>query len=213
MKVCEADLPQVIEKFQGTFDSLWEDVEFETYESRELRGARPVSARCPGRRSVRGASHSHRFVTLRPLPFQEEILERLRVEREVQAGAATCWSPRPALVRRSSPPVDDARSQAPRASAPRLLFRRIAERFSCRRDTFRHALQEAHLASCSPMVTIRSATSTCSRNHSERRRRRSRWSARRGSLPPRRGGRVPPLAGAGRPGRGAADSALTCCWV
>lgn len=81
VKVCSADLPQVIEKFEGTFEGLWNDPEFEPYD--------PDSLVC--RRRLAGALRTeqvpvdakHTFFSLRPFPFQEEILDQLAAERAV----------------------------------------------------------------------------------------------------------------------------------
>ncbi len=79
VKVCAADLPHVIEKFEGTIASLWNDPEFESYD--------PSSE--DDRTRLRGALKSERsssdkttvFFNLRPFPYQEEILDRLQAER------------------------------------------------------------------------------------------------------------------------------------
>lgn len=79
VKACAADLPHVIEKFKGTFESLWHDSEFERFDpsddasrSRLRQALAPLDPATP-----------HIFFSLRPFPFQEEILDRLATERRV----------------------------------------------------------------------------------------------------------------------------------
>jgi len=81
VKVCAADLPHVIEKFQGTFDALWHDPEFEPYDPRSEADIERLRAalRCQREPSL----VPEQFFTLRPFPFQEEILDRLSTERLV----------------------------------------------------------------------------------------------------------------------------------
>jgi superfamily II DNA or RNA helicase/HKD family nuclease len=141
VKVCEADLPQVIDKFQGTFDSLWEDVEFETYDP----GSSDVRARL---RAALGAERQGgepltSLVTLRPLPFQEEILECLRVEREVHGRRRNLLVAATGTGKTVIAACDYARIAGAAGVRPRLLF--LAHRKEIllqARDTFRHALQD-----------------------------------------------------------------------
>lgn len=86
MKVCQADLPHVVEKFAGTFESLWGDSEFEAYAPDDPDSAlrlRSELARARGGVEMAALRSVPFFATLRPYPFQEEILDRLATEREV----------------------------------------------------------------------------------------------------------------------------------
>ncbi len=83
MKASEADMRHAVEIFRGSFDSLWEDSEFEAIEpgnddqmqrlERALSTARGVPT-APGETEL--------LFDLRPYPFQEEILEQLAEERD-----------------------------------------------------------------------------------------------------------------------------------
>jgi superfamily II DNA or RNA helicase/HKD family nuclease len=142
VKVCAADLPQVIEKFQGTFDSLWEDPEFETYDPAEGAARTRLQAALGAERS--GTSSLTSLVSLRPLPFQEEILERLRVEREVHGRRRNLVVAATGTGKTVIAACDYARVAAAAGTRPRLLF--LAHRKEIilqARDTFRHALQDA----------------------------------------------------------------------
>ena len=78
MKATEADLPHVVETFRGAFESLWEDPEFERYETgrdgdrleRALREAR-------GRGADRSPASLPLYFTLVPHPHQKEIPDLL----------------------------------------------------------------------------------------------------------------------------------------
>ncbi len=141
VKISATDLPQVIDKFRGTFDSLWEDPEFEPYEpgsdaSRErLLGALRAQA------NPRSTTTS--LVTLRPLPFQEAILEKLRVEREVHGHRRNLIVAATGTGKTVIAACDYARVAEAAGVRPRLLF--LAHRKEIlvqARDTFRHALQD-----------------------------------------------------------------------
>jgi len=81
VRISQVENPRVLDKFQGTFESYWEDGEFEPYESERDRN-RFISA---SRQEQSGAVQETPLYTLqvRPYPFQEEILERLDAERKV----------------------------------------------------------------------------------------------------------------------------------
>ncbi len=70
VKVCAADLPHVIEKFEGTFDTLWNDPEFEDFDPDGRRIPRAPAGRPPGDaggRPGRALAVAHRTPPL-PLP-------------------------------------------------------------------------------------------------------------------------------------------------
>lgn len=83
VKLASGDLPHVVRKIAGAFDTLWQDREFEPFDpesesARErLRGA--LSAASPD------ADNSTRltFFALEPYDYQDAILEKLRAEREI----------------------------------------------------------------------------------------------------------------------------------
>ncbi len=81
VRISQVENPRVLEKFQGTFESYWEDGEFEPYLPERDRD-RFISA---SRREQFGETQEAQLYTLqvRPYPFQEEILERLEAERQL----------------------------------------------------------------------------------------------------------------------------------
>lgn len=82
LKATCADMPAVIEKFRGTFETLWCDPEFEPYDpARDADTTRLRAALADERGGRRGVTALRTFFTLKPYPFQAEILDRLAAER------------------------------------------------------------------------------------------------------------------------------------
>jgi HKD family nuclease len=79
VKACAADMPDVVEKFKGTFESLWNDSEFEPF----VPGDVESRARLRAALSKEETPEKLLFFSLRPLPFQEEILDQLATQRAV----------------------------------------------------------------------------------------------------------------------------------
>lgn len=78
VRLSRVDAPAILEKFRATFDSYWEDEDFEPYDPATdgEKFDRAVQAGQPG------ALLSFVGVDVHPLPHQREILERLTAERE-----------------------------------------------------------------------------------------------------------------------------------
>ncbi|WOX24152.1 DUF3427 domain-containing protein [Streptomyces solicathayae] len=77
--------PDVLRKFEATFDSYWSDASFELYHPDQDAGRLDEALQLAGRGT---SSDSGRQLTLsglevRPYPHQRDMLERLEVEREV----------------------------------------------------------------------------------------------------------------------------------
>ncbi len=80
VKITSLEVNQLMSKFKKTFDTYWEDKEFETFikekHSEKLRKA------------LKAEKHTisdgfSTYFDIKPFPFQEEVLEKLRTEREV----------------------------------------------------------------------------------------------------------------------------------
>ncbi|HET7291526.1 MAG TPA: DUF3427 domain-containing protein [Vicinamibacteria bacterium] len=83
MKVSEADLRHVVELFRGSFDSLWLDPEFEPIDpANEEQWKRLDHALQMARGGPAPSEDVPLLFDLRPYPFQEEILDQLREERD-----------------------------------------------------------------------------------------------------------------------------------
>ena len=80
-KISHYELPHLWSKLAGTFETYWQDEEFQPYQEDA-----PERLRLAIRRERALSSQAEPIVTfdLRPWPFQEEILDVLSAEREVQ---------------------------------------------------------------------------------------------------------------------------------
>jgi HKD family nuclease len=80
-KISHYELPYLWNKIAGTFETYWQDDEFQPYQ-----GNAPERLRQAIRRERAAAAEPDFAVTfdLRPYPFQEEILDVLAAEREIQ---------------------------------------------------------------------------------------------------------------------------------
>jgi superfamily II DNA or RNA helicase len=80
LKVTTEEVSQIIDKFQKTFDTYWQDKEFELFDktihSEKLRVALK-------KERVSERNNSAAYFDIKPFPFQEEILEKLETERYV----------------------------------------------------------------------------------------------------------------------------------
>ncbi|MCA9625517.1 MAG: DEAD/DEAH box helicase family protein, partial [Myxococcales bacterium] len=81
VKLAAGDLPHVIDKFSGTFETLWNDPEFETYRPEDTSERERLRLALSGERGP--ALRDEHLVSLRPFPFQEAILDRLAAERAI----------------------------------------------------------------------------------------------------------------------------------
>lgn len=140
VKVCAADLPHVIEQFEGTFDTLWSEPEFEPYRPDDAAGR----ARLHAALSAEVASSPEAFlVKLHPLPFQSVLLDRLEAERAVHGRRRNLIVAATGTGKTVIAALDYVRQLASTGVAPRLLF--LAHRYELldqARRTFRHALQD-----------------------------------------------------------------------
>jgi len=78
MKVTTKEVSHIIDKFQKTFDTYWQDKEFEIFKVGEHSEKLRIALK------KEEASDKNNFLSyfdLRPFPFQEEILEKLQSER------------------------------------------------------------------------------------------------------------------------------------
>ena len=81
VRVSSVDAEQIVHKFALTFDSYWDDVEFVHYTATDEE--RTVLDTALGAQETAPGSDTMALLELRPYPFQQEILERLDVERSI----------------------------------------------------------------------------------------------------------------------------------
>jgi superfamily II DNA or RNA helicase/HKD family nuclease len=77
--------PAVLNKFEATFDAYWSDSAFETYDP-DRHGERldEALAQAGGSTSTTELKINLSGLEVRPFPYQQDMLERLRVERELR---------------------------------------------------------------------------------------------------------------------------------
>jgi superfamily II DNA or RNA helicase/HKD family nuclease len=142
VKVCAADLPQVIEKFRGTFASLWSDAEFERYDPEDPASRERLRVALRDERSVPEGSIVPLF-SLRPFPYQQDILDRLAIERQVHGRMRNLVVAATGTGKTVIAALDYARLAEEKGTSPRLLF--VAHRrelLEQARATFRNVLHE-----------------------------------------------------------------------
>ncbi|MGW5657652.1 DUF3427 domain-containing protein [Streptomyces humi] len=77
--------PSVLSKFEASFDSYWNDIAFEAYDpDRDARKLDEALGVAGGATSDQDSKISLSGLEVRPYPHQADMLERLRVEREVR---------------------------------------------------------------------------------------------------------------------------------
>ncbi|WP_324719934.1 DEAD/DEAH box helicase [Salinimicrobium sp. HB62] len=80
LKVTTQEIGHIIDKFQKTFETYWEDPEFEPYQKGRDREKLSKALK---RQSSYGSNQITTYFDLKPYPYQEEILSKLQSEREV----------------------------------------------------------------------------------------------------------------------------------
>ncbi|WP_406116455.1 DUF3427 domain-containing protein [Streptomyces sp. NBC_01014] len=85
VRLSSVTTPDVLRKFEATFESYWSDRAFESYDP-ERDGDRLEEALNLARGGFPGADHSKATLSSReiqPFPYQRDMLERLEVERDI----------------------------------------------------------------------------------------------------------------------------------
>lgn len=144
VKVAQADLPHVLDKFRGAFETLWQEGEFEPYDPRlEADRTRLRAALQDERGGGPRESRTRVFFTLRPYPFQQEILERLQAERTVHGRHRNLVVAATGTGKTVVAAFDYLRQIGPSGLRPRMLFLAHREELLRQaRDTFRHVVRD-----------------------------------------------------------------------
>lgn len=82
VKLTNKEIPHVLDKAFKTFDAYWQSSDFETY-VHELHGDKLKTALQKGKFSGNQDSINLNVFDIKPYKFQEEILEKLEVERSI----------------------------------------------------------------------------------------------------------------------------------
>ena len=80
VKVTTKEIPHIIDKFKKTFESYWNDAEFELYDASKFDDLGKSLLQSKFGKSTQEIVN---FFDLKPYHYQSEILEKLKIEREV----------------------------------------------------------------------------------------------------------------------------------
>lgn len=80
VKVTTKEIPHIIDKFQKTFESYWNDAEFEMYDSSKFEDLGKMLLQSKFGKSTQEIVN---FFDLKPYHYQSEILEKLKIERDI----------------------------------------------------------------------------------------------------------------------------------
>jgi superfamily II DNA or RNA helicase/HKD family nuclease len=142
VKLCAADLPHVIDKFAGTFDTLWLDSEFEPYDPASDADRERLAAALRATDGDIDAALTT-LLELHPFSFQEEILDRLATARLVHDRHRNLLVAATGTGKTVIAAIDYARRAAAAGAPPRMLFLAHRKEILVRsRDTFRHAMRD-----------------------------------------------------------------------
>ncbi len=81
LKVTTKEVSHIIDKFQKTFESYWQSNDFESFDP-ALHGEKLKTSLSQGKTS-KGYELNTTFFDIKPFPYQNEILEKLLVERTI----------------------------------------------------------------------------------------------------------------------------------
>lgn len=80
LKVTTKEIGHIIDKFQKTFETYWQDKEFESFDRKQHTEKLRVALK---KERIHDRNNSAAYFDIKPFPFQEEILEKLQTERIV----------------------------------------------------------------------------------------------------------------------------------
>lgn len=144
VKLSEVEAPHIIQRFQGAFDSLWCDEEFEHFRPDDEECSRRVKLSLEDARSAPGRNDSGPpiFFDLRPHPYQQATLDQLESERTDKQHFRNLVVAPTGTGKTLIAAFDYAR-QPYRGSRPRLLFLAHREELlNQARSRFRHVLRD-----------------------------------------------------------------------
>jgi superfamily II DNA or RNA helicase len=82
VKITTKEVSHIIDKFQKTFDSYWNSDDFEIFDD-NIHKEKLIESLNKGKLTKSGVVNPASFFDVKPYPFQNEILEKLEVERSV----------------------------------------------------------------------------------------------------------------------------------
>jgi len=80
MKVTTKEVGHIIDKFQKTFDTYWQDKEFESFDKYKHKEKLRVALK---RERAGSQNYFATYFDIKPFPYQKDILEKLEAERQI----------------------------------------------------------------------------------------------------------------------------------
>jgi len=138
LKVTTGEIPHIIDKFEKTFETYWEDKEFESFLAEDSQRLRKAL-------SQENAQHREIFSSyfdIKPFHFQEEILEKLAAQREIHNRYRNLLVAATGTGKTVVSAFDYKRYQKKNHSAKLLFVAHRKEILQQARDTFRGILRD-----------------------------------------------------------------------
>ncbi|MCD0490051.1 DUF3427 domain-containing protein [Pedobacter sp. MC2016-14] len=141
LKVTSREISHIIDKFQKTFDTYWEDRDFEYY---NLDKDREKLNKALKQQSTGDRKGITTFFDLKPFPYQEEILEKLHSERKIHLRNKNLVVAATGTGKTVISAFDYKRFKDQQPSARLLFVAHKKEILIQAQETFRHVLRDAN---------------------------------------------------------------------
>ncbi|HEY0668080.1 MAG TPA: DUF3427 domain-containing protein [Sphingobacteriaceae bacterium] len=143
LKITTKEINHIIEKFKKTFETYWEDNEFEHYQAG--RDTEKLSLALKSQR-IHDKKGLTTFFDIKPFPYQQEILEKLESERLVHQRLRNLVVAATGTGKTVVSAFDYKRFKAQNERARLLFITHRKEILEQAQETFRHVLREANFA-------------------------------------------------------------------
>jgi superfamily II DNA or RNA helicase/HKD family nuclease len=151
MKVTTREVAHIIDKFRKTFDTYWEDGDFERFDPQRDTDRLRQALQSQRNSTLRGAGTADDpdtpigvFFELSPKPFQREILERFHTERTLHGRRRNLLVAATGTGKTVISAFDFNRYRKANPSARLLFIAHRKEILQQARHTFRHVLRDAN---------------------------------------------------------------------
>ncbi|MFA6072269.1 MAG: DEAD/DEAH box helicase family protein, partial [Janthinobacterium sp.] len=141
LKVTSKEIGHIIEKFKKTFETYWEDKEFEYY---NLGTDKEKLTKAIRQQSSSDRSSITTFFDLKPFPYQEEILQKLDSERQIHLRTRNLVVAATGTGKTVISAFDYKRFKDGNPRARLLFVAHKKEILTQAQETFRHVLKDAN---------------------------------------------------------------------
>jgi superfamily II DNA or RNA helicase len=138
LKVTTGEIPHIIAKFEKTFETYWEDKEFEYFSVEDSQKLRKALSQ----ENIQNREAFSNFFDIKPFHFQEEILEKLTAQREVHNRYRNLLVAATGTGKTVISAFDYKRYRSNHHSAKLLFVAHRKEILQQARDTFRGILRD-----------------------------------------------------------------------